>query len=65
MVLGYYDLKVLELLYSERYEIYPMTSCDRHLGSYIIDIDMFVNSNWVDTRWQYTFTHKQYKEHHN
>jgi hypothetical protein len=31
----------------------------------IIDIDIFVNCNWVDTRWQYTFTHKQYIEHHN
>jgi hypothetical protein len=30
-----------------------------------IDIDIFVNCNWVDTRWQYTFTHKQYIEHHN
>jgi hypothetical protein len=29
-----------------------------------IDIDVFVNCNWVDTRWQYTFTHKQYVEHH-
>ena len=24
--------------------------------------DIFVNCNWVVTRWQYTFTHKQYKE---
>jgi hypothetical protein len=31
----------------------------------IIDIDIFVNCNWVDARWQYTFTHKQYIEHHN
>jgi hypothetical protein len=30
-----------------------------------IDIDIFVNCNWADTRWQYTFTHKQYLEHHN
>jgi hypothetical protein len=22
-------------------------------------IDIFVNCNWADTRWQYTFTHKQ------
>jgi len=22
--------------------------------------DIFVNCNWVVTRWQYTFTHKQY-----
>jgi hypothetical protein len=28
------------------------------------DIDIFVNCNWVETRWQYTFTHKQYIEHH-
>ena len=24
--------------------------------------DIFVNCNWVVTRWQYTFTHKQYIE---
>ena len=30
-------------------------------GSYI-DIDIFVNCNWVVTRWQYTFTQKQYIE---
>jgi hypothetical protein len=30
-----------------------------------IDIDIFVNCSWVDTRWQYTFTHKQYIERHN
>jgi hypothetical protein len=29
------------------------------------DIDIFVNCSWVDTRWQYTFTNKQYIEHHN
>jgi len=33
--------------------------------------DIFVNCNWVDTRWQkystvqYTCTHKQYTEQHN
>jgi len=36
MVPEYYDLKVLELLFSELFEIYPITSCDGHLGSYII-----------------------------
>jgi hypothetical protein len=36
----------------------------------VVDIDTFVNCNWVDTRWQqystvqYTFTHKQYAEQH-
>jgi archaellin len=29
------------------------------------DIDIFINCNWVVTRWQYTFTHKQYIEQHN
>jgi hypothetical protein len=28
-------------------------------------LDIFVNCNWVDTRWQYTFTHKQYIEQQN
>jgi hypothetical protein len=27
-------------------------------------IDIFINCNWVVTRWQYTFTHKQYIEQH-
>jgi hypothetical protein len=26
--------------------------------------DIFINCNWVVTRWQYTFTHKQYIEQH-
>jgi len=26
------------------------------------DNDIFINCNWVVTRWQYTFTHKQYTE---
>ena len=25
---------------------------------------VFINSSWVVTRWQYTFTHKQYIEQH-
>jgi hypothetical protein len=36
MVLEYYDLRVMELLFTELFEIYPMTSCNGHLGSYII-----------------------------
>ena len=27
-----------------------------------VEYDIFVNCNWVVTRWQYTFTHKQYIE---
>jgi hypothetical protein len=27
--------------------------------------DIFINCSWVVTRWQYTFTHKQYIEQHN
>jgi hypothetical protein len=27
--------------------------------------DIFINCNWVVTRWQYTFTHKQYTEQQN
>jgi hypothetical protein len=29
-----------------------------------INIDIFINCNWVFTWWQYTFTHKQYIEQH-
>jgi len=31
---------------------------------FVKGIDVFVNCNWVVTRWQYTFTHKQYIEQH-
>jgi hypothetical protein len=27
--------------------------------------DIFINCNWVVTRWQYTFAHKHYIEQHN
>jgi hypothetical protein len=30
----------------------------------IVPIDIFINCNWDVTRWQYTFTHKQYIEQH-
>jgi len=29
-----------------------------------IFIYLFINCNWDVTRWQYTFTHKQYIEQH-
>jgi len=31
-------------------------------SQFIWYIDIFVKYNWVVTRWQYTFTHKQYTE---
>jgi len=31
---------------------------------YDMTYDIFVNCNWVVTRWQYRFTHKQYTEQH-
>jgi len=38
-------------------------SCQAELNTFIdIDIDIFINCSWVVTRWQYTFTHKQYIE---
>jgi len=30
----------------------------------IIDIDIFVNCNWVNTRWQWYSTHNQYIGQH-
>jgi len=30
----------------------------------MIRYDIFINCNWVVTRWQYTFTQKQYIEQH-
>jgi hypothetical protein len=35
----------------------------RHIPEYWY-IDIFVNCSWVDTRWQYTFTHNQHIEDH-
>jgi len=32
---------------------------------FIIIIIIFINCNWVVTRWQYTFTHKNNIEQHN
>ena len=32
-------------------------------SAHVYDNDIFINCNWVVTRWQYTFTHKQYIEH--
>jgi len=31
---------------------------------YMMIYDIFINCNWVVTRWQYTFTHKLYMEQH-
>jgi hypothetical protein len=31
---------------------------------YILYIDIFINFNWVVTRWQYTFIHEHYIEQH-
>ena len=30
----------------------------------IFKFDIFINCNWVITRWQYTFKHKQHVEQH-
>jgi hypothetical protein len=42
------------------------TNCDRNMqdvySDYNIRYDIFINCSWVVTRWQYTFTHKQYIE---
>jgi len=35
---------------------------DNKLLLYIILLHIFINCHWVVTRWQYTFTHKQYTE---
>ena len=34
----------------------------RHMIWNMLPYDIFVNCSWVVTRWQYTFTHKQYIE---
>jgi len=40
---------------------YTMTMC--LVGAQIfVWYDIFINCSWVDTQWQYTFTHKQYIE---
>jgi hypothetical protein len=34
------------------------------LSSTNLILDILINCNWVVTRWQYSFTHKQYTEQH-
>jgi hypothetical protein len=48
---------------------------NRHFQRYVVLILIYLSTairltpggstHLVDTRWQYTFTHKQYTEHHN
>jgi hypothetical protein len=45
--------------------LYHDTQIPVTLPEKVFIFDMFVNCNWVETRWQYTFTHTQYTEHHN
>jgi hypothetical protein len=54
MLTCYYLTVLLQMfkLFNDEYNIRIM------YGEFDIDIDIFVNCNWVDTRWQYTFTHK-------
>ena len=51
----WYDT-IHDIWYDMIYEIWYMIW---YLIRYI-----FINYNWVVTRWQYTFTHKQYAEQH-
>jgi hypothetical protein len=39
-----------------RISIFQFTAVEKTHFDIDIDIDIFVNCNWVDTRWQYTFT---------
>jgi hypothetical protein len=45
-----------------RYDIYDMCYDIRY--DMIYDMIYFINCSRVVTRWQYTFTHKQYTEQH-
>jgi hypothetical protein len=57
---------VLYISYKENQYIHIMFSTffSENPAVYEIDIDIFINCSWVVTRWQYTFTHKQYIEQH-
>jgi len=46
-----------------RWEEYVARTKGREVHMEIL-IDIFINCSWVVTRWQYTFTHKQYIEQH-
>jgi hypothetical protein len=55
-----FNRKALRLSYVISHNIYfPYTA----FSLLIVDIVIFANCNWVDSRWQYTFTHKQRIEH--
>jgi hypothetical protein len=38
--------------------------CYHLYAEYLQIYDLFINCNWVVTRWQYTFTHEHYTEQH-
>jgi len=52
----------LKTLHKSEFKIglYQTTNGFGRCSSAKIWYDIFVNCNWVVTRWQYTFTHKQY-----
>jgi hypothetical protein len=59
--------------YNELYRLYDETDLVTTIritrlrwGGHIVRIIIviFINCNWVVTRWQYTFKHKQYTEQH-
>jgi hypothetical protein len=47
-----------------KYLIFENTEYLKGLRNFDTIYDIFVNWNWVVTRWQYTFTHKLYIEQH-
>ena len=58
-----YSLKIKTINFIKIFVIYDgVYIC---IYTYIIIIIIFINCNWVVTRWQYTFTHKNNIEQHN
>jgi len=57
-----YSSKLGHGRYFPEYWKHTHTHTHTHIFLYIFDI--FINGSWVVTRWQYTFTHKQYIEQH-
>jgi hypothetical protein len=68
----YYDQQIAQLFHKlshsymfRHYRVILRELVISTLPSYTsISNDIFINCSWVVTRWQYTFTHKQYVEQH-
>jgi hypothetical protein len=58
------SLKSVSEIWAEFAETRKVSDISEETSCNIIIYSIFINCNWVVTRWQHTFTHKQYTEQH-